>query len=91
MLDISKLEKMAKFRVAEGEMGKMAERLNFLAEDFGKLASAPTDDVAPLIYGTDDTGVWREDIAFKEIDRETLLSNAPDHENGYFKVPKTID
>ncbi|MGI6268468.1 MAG: Asp-tRNA(Asn)/Glu-tRNA(Gln) amidotransferase subunit GatC [Acutalibacteraceae bacterium] len=34
---------------------------------------------------------FREDEVTPSVDRELLLSNAPNKKDGYFKVPKTVD
>lgn len=90
-VDINELEKMAKFRLTEKERGEAKEYMEFLTFDLDKLQQADTDGVKPLIHGIELENVFREDVAIKIIDRETLLESAPEHEDGYFKVPKTID
>jgi aspartyl-tRNA(Asn)/glutamyl-tRNA(Gln) amidotransferase subunit C len=33
----------------------------------------------------------REDVALRAYDRETLMRNAPNEEEGFFRVPKILD
>lgn len=40
---------------------------------------------------TDQVNAMREDIAVNSNQREALLDNAPDTEEGYIKVPAIID
>ena len=47
-----------------------------------------TANVKPMTQVVDFSNVMREDIPNQEISKEALMSNAPDEENGFFKVPK---
>lgn len=38
-----------------------------------------------------EANVLREDVADKLLTREALLTNAPDRDGGFFKVPGTLD
>ena len=90
-INIGKLEKQAKFILSETEKSETNKIMEFLEGDFEKLSNVDTGGVKPLIHGIELCNIFREDKAIKKIDRETLLENAPEHENGYFTVPKTID
>jgi aspartyl-tRNA(Asn)/glutamyl-tRNA(Gln) amidotransferase subunit C len=46
---------------------------------------AATHHVAPL------SNVWREDVAVPFADRESILANAPEREDVFFKVRKVIE
>ena len=90
-IDISELEKMAKLRLSENEKDEISNFLEFLTCDLEKLSQIRTAEVKPLIHGIELTNIFREDKSAKWISRDKLLENAPEHEDGYFKVPKTID
>ncbi|MCL1983062.1 MAG: Asp-tRNA(Asn)/Glu-tRNA(Gln) amidotransferase subunit GatC [Clostridiales bacterium] len=90
-VDILELARMAKLELTESESGDMRKHLEFLLRDFEKLSKAGQGSAEPMIYGTELQNVFREDKAAKEIGRETLLQNAPEHENGYFIVPMTLE
>ena len=60
-------------------------------KEFEKLATAPASEAPPMIYGALTGSHLREDVAFKSVDRETLLKNAPEQHAGYFVVPSAID
>lgn len=47
-----------------------------------------TSNVKPMTQVIDFVNVTREDVPCQEISKEALMSNAPDEENGFFKVPK---
>ena len=90
-IDINELEKMAKFRLNEDERIETQKYMELIAGDLDKLSQTGTDNVRPLVHGIELTNIFREDKAEKKIEREDLLRNAPEQEDGYFKVPKTIE
>jgi len=90
-LNMPELERIAKLRLSETERAEMASCLDFLTEDFGRLASIDTADVTPLIHGIELSNRFREDRVVKTISREKLLENAPEQSDGYFRVPKTLE
>ena len=47
-----------------------------------------TTNVKPMTQVIDFYNVMREDKVVQEISKEALMSNAPEEENGFFKVPK---
>lgn len=54
-------------------------------EKFDTSQTPPTSHVVPL------KNVWREDVAQPFKDTESILSNAPDREENFFKVNKVIE
>ena len=90
-INIRKLSKMAKLNLPEDESEKIEKYMEILVKDLERLAEVDTDNVKPFVHATERTNVLREDKVVKEIDKETLLANAPEQSNGYFKVPKTVE
>ena len=90
-IPVRELEQLAKIELTGSERADAEKYMEFLEADFSKLADVDTSGVKPLIHGIELANIFRDDIAIKNIDRETLLKTAPEHEDGFFKVPKTID
>ena len=47
-----------------------------------------TSNVEPLSHVVDFNNVMREDEINYDCSKEELMMNAPEEENGFFKVPK---
>lgn len=47
-----------------------------------------TSNVEPLSHVVDFNNVMREDEIHYDCSKEELMMNAPEEENGFFKVPK---
>jgi aspartyl-tRNA(Asn)/glutamyl-tRNA(Gln) amidotransferase subunit C len=55
-----------------------------------KLSELDTTGVDPLLHMGHEMNVLREDRPQGSVSREDALSNAPDTDGIYFKVPKVI-
>lgn len=89
--DVEHVAELARLVFSEEEKQSFTEQLNkilFYMEQLGELDTAgiqPTAHVLPL------HNVFREDRVRESLTNEQVLTNAPDKEDGFFKVPKIID
>ena len=88
---ILRLEHLARLELSEEERSHLQADLNKILEMVEKLQELDTENVAPLTYINEEVNVLREDEVKHQVDRETALSNAPDRNEAFFKVPKVID
>lgn len=56
-----------------------------------KLQEIDTENVAPLIFMTDETDKLREDIPIDSLSQKEILKNAPKKDSDYFRIPKVLD
>ncbi len=89
--DIAKVATLARIKVSEEEIPKVTESINEILALVDKMQQIDTSDVEPLANPHDAVQVLREDIVTATDEREKLLKNAPESENGLFLVPKVID
>jgi len=90
-MNINVLENLAKLSFTEEERAEAEIQMSSYIESFRKLEEFDTSEAEALVQVTTLKNVLREDIAVKNISREVLLSNAPQHDIGHFQVPKTIE
>ena len=86
--DVEHVAKLARLALSEDEKRLYAEQLSRIIDNFNELAAVDTTDIEPLAHALPLTNVTREDEAFMSFGREVLMSNAPEKENGFFRVPK---
>lgn len=55
-----------------------------------KLNELDLENVEPLIYITERENVLRKDKVVQQISKEDALSNAPQKDSDYIKVPKVL-
>lgn len=88
---ISQLEHLARLELSEEERTTLAKDLNAILEMVAKLQELDTKDVEPLVYINEDVNQLREDEVKGQVSQLDALTNAPDQDGTYFKVPKVID
>lgn len=88
---ISKLEKLSRLELSEGEREQLTGDLNAILQMVDQLNELDTSEVAPLTYISDASFVGREDQVANQVDRSTALSNAPEQDGTFFRLPKVID
>ena len=64
----------------------LVKMLNFVR----KLETVDTKKIEPLVYLSDERNVLRNDIVKNQIKQEEALSNAPEKDSDYFRIPKVI-
>ena len=82
---LAKLE----FNTAEEKENIQKDMSNML-DMVEKLNELDLDNVEPLIYITERENVLRKDKVVQEISKEEALSNAPQKDSDYIKVPKVL-
>jgi len=82
---------LARLRFSEEEEKTMAEQMNQILDYMEQLNELDTTDVPPMSHVLDLTNVSRDDRVEQRITREEGLSNAPDVDSAYFRVPKVIE
>ena len=87
---ILKLENLAKLELSEEERLKLTGDLNNILSMVEKLQELDTNGVEPLVYINEEVNKLREDKVCNQVDQSSALSNAPDQDGTYFKVPKVL-
>ena len=86
--DVEHVAKLARLELTEEEKEKFSKQLGDVLMYVEQMNEVDTSNVEPLSHVVDFCNVTREDVPNQEISKEALMSNAPDEENGFFKVPK---
>ncbi len=91
MIDIKDVEhvaKLARLELTQEEKEKFTTQLGAILDHINHLNEVDTTNVEPMAHAFPIKNVLREDEAKKEFSRDELLKNAPDEEDGFFRVPK---
>ncbi|GAJ27269.1 aspartyl-tRNA(Asn) amidotransferase subunit C [Liquorilactobacillus sucicola DSM 21376 = JCM 15457] len=82
---------LAKLAFSKEELQKFTGQMGEIINMVQQLSDVDTTGVEVTTHVTDAVDTMREDKAVKGTDRELLLKNAPDHQDGFIKVPAIID
>ena len=82
---------LARLKFSEAEKERFTNQLNNILEYMDKLKELDTSAVEPTFHAVARRNVFREDQAFPSSPQGLSLSNAPDGDRGFFRVPKIIE
>lgn len=88
---VDEIAHLARLEFNDVAKGEILNDMNRMLSFVDKLNELNTDNVAPLIYMTDEKNVLREDEIKITLTQDEALKNAPKKDSDYFKVPKVID
>ena len=82
---------LAKLDLNADQLAYFTTQLDDIIGLFETLSEVDTEGVEPTSSVSDQINVMREDVADNWGQRDALLANTPEAENGYIKVPAIID
>ncbi|KRN94798.1 Asp-tRNA(Asn)/Glu-tRNA(Gln) amidotransferase subunit GatC [Pediococcus stilesii] len=89
--DVAHVASLAKLKFNDNELEKFTGQIEDIIDMVNTLNEVDTDNVKPTFNVTDQFNRMREDVAVRSGDKEALLANAPDTENGFIRVPAILD
>ena len=82
---------LARLDLDEASIDKFAGQIGNILEYIELLNQVDTQDVKPTSHAIELTNAFRDDEEKEHLDRDQVLANAPQKENGSFIVPKVIE
>ena len=87
---VEKLANLARLQFNVTEKEAIKKDLQQMIQFVEKLNEVNTTGIEPLLHMSDQVNILREDEIKGSIGRTEGLSNAPLHDEQFFKVPKVI-
>jgi len=82
---------LARLELSEEAAERMTVQLSQVLDYIAKLNELDTRNVEPISHPGGLSNVFREDRPTGSLDREAVLRNAPDAQEGFFRVPPVIE
>ncbi|MFS0880638.1 Asp-tRNA(Asn)/Glu-tRNA(Gln) amidotransferase subunit GatC [Metabacillus niabensis] len=82
---------LARLAITEEEVEVFTNQLDAIITFAELLNEVDTENVKPTSHVLDMKNVMREDIPKKGLDNEEVVKNAPDHIDGYIRVPSILE
>lgn len=89
--EIIELAGLCKLTITEREIEKLTEQLGNVLQYVEKLKELDTTDVEPMKHVLPLQNVLREDKVQPCLPHEKVVANAPDVEDGMFRVPRVLE
>lgn len=91
MEEVDKIASLSMLSLDENKKKMLQKNLDDILEHAEKLNELDTENVEPTSYILAQQNVVREDMPGKVWDRDDMLSNAAETDEGCFVVPKVVD
>jgi len=91
MQEVEHVARLARLELNEEEKRRFAEQLGAILEYAAKLNELDTSGVEPTTHVLPISNVLREDEVRPSWPLDEVLRNAPDSEDGQFRVPAVLE
>ena len=88
--DVAHVAKLARLDVTDEEVDLFAEQLAAVLDHADDVAALDTAGVPPTAHPLPLQNVFRADEPRPSLDRDEVLAQAPETEDGRFKVPRIL-
>ncbi len=88
--EVQKVALLSRLSFGAEEMEAMKTSMNSILTYMDELNQYDTTDTEPTVHAVEQYNVMRDDVPHESFTNEEALMNAPEKEDGYFKVPKII-
>ncbi|UPK43144.1 MULTISPECIES: Asp-tRNA(Asn)/Glu-tRNA(Gln) amidotransferase subunit GatC [Paenibacillus] len=89
--DVQHVAKLARLNLTAEEEQTLTGQLNAILKYAEKLNELDTDDIEPTTHVLHVSNVMRDDETKESLSIEQVMRNAPEEEEGQFKVPAVME
>jgi len=92
-VDLQKILHMARMNVSEGEIANIRESVKNIVSWVARIEIVDTENIEPMYNSLDSIIDFnsRNDVVTTDQSVDNVISNVPNHENGFIVVPKVIE
>jgi aspartyl-tRNA(Asn)/glutamyl-tRNA(Gln) amidotransferase subunit C len=87
---LNKLAHLARIEIESEDEAQLIKDMEQIVSWVEKLNELDVQDIEPLTHMSFEKNVAREDVSKNTLTREEALSNAPDHDESHYLVPKVL-
>jgi aspartyl-tRNA(Asn)/glutamyl-tRNA(Gln) amidotransferase subunit C len=89
--DVEHVARLARLALTDDEIEQFTRELGVILDHADQVAALDLHDVPPTAHPLPLVNVLRADAARHGLDRDEVLSMAPEAEDGRFRVPRILD
>jgi aspartyl-tRNA(Asn)/glutamyl-tRNA(Gln) amidotransferase subunit C len=90
-IDIDHVARLARLDLTLEEQERLRAQLGLILEHAAKVGEVAADDVPPTSWAIPRANVYREDEPEPSLTQAAALANAPEAEDGRFKVTRIVE
>lgn len=88
--EVVKVSLLGRLLLSPAELDTMTTQLGQIVSYVEQLGELDTDGVEPMAHAVELSNVFAEDDVQASLPRSAALSNAPKHDDEYFRVPAVL-
>jgi aspartyl-tRNA(Asn)/glutamyl-tRNA(Gln) amidotransferase subunit C len=89
-IDIEHVARLARLALTDEELERLRRQLPVILEHAAKVGEVAVEGVPPTAQPIPRPNVLRPDVPEPSLPQAEILANAPDQEDGRFKVPRIV-
>ncbi|MCC7366431.1 MAG: Asp-tRNA(Asn)/Glu-tRNA(Gln) amidotransferase subunit GatC [Dehalococcoidia bacterium] len=89
--DVLHIARLARISLTDAEVDRFAAQLSGILDHFAALAAVPTAGIEPTAHPLPLSNVMRADEVASSLPLGDVLLNAPEREDGYFRVRAVLE
>ncbi|MFH0983866.1 MAG: Asp-tRNA(Asn)/Glu-tRNA(Gln) amidotransferase subunit GatC [Planctomycetota bacterium] len=82
---------LSRLKLSDEEIIRLAGELSAIVSYMDQLNELDTTEVPPMAHALPVVNIFRDDVAMPSPGVEVILANAPQRQDGFFRVPKVLD
>lgn len=90
-IDVDHVAKLARLALSDEEKVQLRAQLGVILEHAARVGEVAADEVRPTAYAIPRANVLREDEPTPSLAQADALANAPEVEDGRFRVPRVAE
>jgi len=90
-MDINHVAMLARLKLTDAEKEQFEKQVGSIINYIDKLNELDTSSIEPTAHVLPISNVFREDQLRTSLPREKALQNAPEKDDGFYRVPKIIE
>jgi aspartyl-tRNA(Asn)/glutamyl-tRNA(Gln) amidotransferase subunit C len=90
-IDIEHVARLARLALTDEEQTQLRRQLAVILEHAAKVGEVAADDVEPTAYAIPRSNVYREDEPEPCLPQGEALANAPEQEDGRFRLVRVVE
>lgn len=89
--DVENVALLSRLEFSDAQLDRFTGQMDAILEYAQVLNQVEVENIEPTAHVLPLRNVMRKDECHVSLPREAALSNAPEQEDGYFKVPKIME
>ena len=87
--EVLHVARLARLELSDEEVGRFQEQLSAILDAVSKVRELDLADVPPTSHPLEIANAWDDDIPHVCLTLDDAFANAPDRDDGLFRVPPT--